>query len=128
MSGAVEVALALLAQDGRWFLQRRDPAAAHLPGLWEFPGGKVEPGESPELALRRELHEELGWSPGELRPLEPLGHAYAERTVRLHPFLAEGPARPRTPLAWGWFTAAEAARLKVPEANGPLLALLGCLP
>lgn len=127
MSRPVDVALALLAREGRWLLQRRDPAAAHLPGLWEFPGGKLEAGETPERALRRELQEELGWAPGALRPLEPLRHAYAERTVVLHPFLAEGPARPHTPLAWGWFTAAEAARLPVPEANGPLVALLARL-
>ncbi|HEU4951138.1 MAG TPA: NUDIX domain-containing protein [Holophagaceae bacterium] len=127
MSRAVEVALALLAREGRWFLQRRDAAASHLPGLWEFPGGKVEPGETPEQALRRELREELGWSPGALRPLDPLRHVYADRTVLLLPFSGEGPSRPRTPLAWGWFTALEAARLAVPEANGSLVTLLARL-
>ena len=121
---AVAVALALLHREGRWFLQRRDPASSHLPGRWEFPGGKVEEGESPEAALRRELGEELAWAPGPLRPLPPISHAYADRTVVLHPFQAEGPALPRTALAWGWFTAGEALRLPSPEANAPLLARL----
>jgi 8-oxo-dGTP diphosphatase len=125
---AVAVAIALLRRDGRWFLQRRDLASDHLAGLWEFPGGKVEPGESLEAALRRELMEELSWTPGELRALDAIPHVYPDRVVRLHPFMAEGPELPRTTLAWGWFRAAEAARLRVPEANAPLLELLERLP
>lgn len=120
----VAVALALLHRDRGWFLQRRPLDSKHLPGLWEFPGGKVERGESPEEALARELQEELSWSPGRIQALEPLVHAYADRTVMLHPFLAEGPAQPRASLAWGWFTAEEARRLEIPEANAPLLAIL----
>lgn len=118
------VSIALLQREGRWFLQRRDLHSAHLAGAWEFPGGKVESGESPEQALERELREELNWSPGPLRALAPITHAYADRAVTLHPFVAEGPELPRTTLAWGWFTALEASRLTVPEANRPLLELL----
>jgi mutator protein MutT len=124
----VAVAIALLHREGRWFLQRRDPESSHLPGLWEFPGGKVEKAESPDGALRRELREELSWAPGPLQALELITHAYTDRIVALHPFRAEGPALPRTALAWGWFSAEEASRLAVPEANGPLIALLGRLP
>ncbi|MBS1765923.1 MAG: NUDIX domain-containing protein [Acidobacteria bacterium] len=122
------MAIALLHRQGRWFLQRRALDAPHLPGLWEFPGGKIEPGESPETASRRELEEELSWNPGSLRALEPLTHAYADRVVELHPFLAEGPELPRASLAWGWFTATEATRLPAPEANAPLLTMLERLP
>ena len=125
---AVAVAIALLRREGRWFLQRRELSSDHLAGLWEFPGGKVEPGEAPEAALRRELMEELSWTPGKLRALEAITHAYPGRVVRLHPFVAEGPDLPRTALAWGWFRAAEAARLRVPEANMPLLEMLERLP
>lgn len=128
VSGTLAVAVALLHRDGRWFLQRRDLAAGHLPGCWEFPGGKTEAGESPEAALRRELREELAWTPGALRPLAVIRHPYPDRVVELHPFAGEGPDLPRTPLAWGWFTAPEAMRLKIPEANGPLVALLERLP
>ncbi len=124
----VAVALALLHRDGRWFLQRRALDAEHLPGLWEFPGGKVEPNESPEAGLIRELREELAWRPGPWVALEPIVHPYADRRVTLHPFLASGPELPRTALAWGWFTAIEARRLKTPEANATLIAALDRLP
>ena len=53
------VTAAILEEDGRVFVARRGPGR-HLAGKWEFPGGKVEPGETPEQALRRELEEELG--------------------------------------------------------------------
>ena len=125
---AVTVAVALLRREGRWFLQRRDLFSGHLAGAWEFPGGKAEPGESPEEALRRELMEELTWEAGALRALAPITHAYPDFIVTLHPFLAEGPELPRTALAWGWFSAAEVSRLRVPEANAPLLDLLGRIP
>ncbi|HJV91729.1 MAG TPA: (deoxy)nucleoside triphosphate pyrophosphohydrolase [Holophagaceae bacterium] len=117
----IEVALGLLERDGRWFLQRRDPEAEVLPGLWEFPGGKVEPGEAPEAACRRELQEELALGVAELQALEPLVHAYGTRSVRLHPYRVITAQVPRTELAWGWFTPEEIHRLAIPAANGPLL-------
>lgn len=124
----VAVSIALLRRDGRWFLQRRDLLSPYLPGAWEFPGGKLEVDETPEGALRRELMEELSWAPAALLALEPATHAYPDRVVVLHPFVAEGPELPRTALAWGWFTALETARLPVPEANAPLMGLLGRFP
>ncbi len=124
----VDVALALLRLEGRCFLQRRDLASLVLPGRWEFPGGKLEPGEAPEAALVRELAEELGLAAGDPRPLDPLMHAYGDRTVRLHPFLVAPGGLPRTTLAWGWFTPAEMLRLPLPEANLPLVARLEALP
>ncbi len=117
----VEVALGLLEREGRWFLQRRDPAGAVLPGLWEFPGGKVEPGESAADACRRELAEELGLRVLDLTPLQVQAFTYPDRRVRLHPFRLAVTGEPRTPLAWGWFTLGEIARLPIPPANGPLL-------
>lgn len=121
---SVDVVVALIPDGDRWFLQRRDPRSAVLPGLWEFPGGKVEPGESLEAALRRELQEEVGWTPERVALLTPVTHAYPHRRVTLHPFRCEGPGMPDTGLAWGWFTAAEVRRLRIPEANRELLAEL----
>jgi 8-oxo-dGTP diphosphatase len=118
---AVDVAVALVWQGGRLFLQRRDPHGAVLPGCWELPGGKVEPGESPGEALRRELKEEVGLDAAVLRPLPAIEHAYPDRRIRLHPFLVQAGSQPRTALAWGWFTPEEALNLPLPEANLPLI-------
>jgi mutator protein MutT len=114
-----EVALALLQREGRWFLQRRDPGNAVLPGLWEFPGGKVEAGESALVCLHRELREEVGLVAKEATPLPLL-----DGRVCLHPFLVQADGQPRTELAWGWFDVAEMARLPVPPMNQALLAML----
>jgi 8-oxo-dGTP pyrophosphatase MutT (NUDIX family) len=114
-----EVVLAVVVRAGRFLLQRRAASNPVLPGLWEFPGGKVEPGESHLGALARELREEVGMELRAARPLPPL-----EGPVRLHPFRVEAAGDPRTPLAWGWFTLAEAWRLPIPPANAALLRLL----
>jgi mutator protein MutT len=113
----VDVALAVVWRGGRLFLQRRDPAGAVLPGRWELPGGKVEAAETCEVALQRELQEEVALSAGILRGLPVREHIYPGLKVRLHPFLVRAGGDPRTPLAWGWFTPAEALRLPLPEAN-----------
>jgi 8-oxo-dGTP diphosphatase len=106
------VALALICRAERWFLQRRDPANAVLPGLWEFPGGKVEAGETPEQTLARELQEEVGLNLLSSHPWPVL-----EGAVQLHPFLVEVDGDPHTELGWGWFTAREMLKLPIPPMN-----------
>src|SRR5688572_6595740 len=78
----IEVSAGLVFRSGQLLITQRH-ATAHLGGLWEFPGGKREPGESFEQCLVRELREELGIevSVGEL--FETITHAYPERTVLL---------------------------------------------
>lgn len=78
------VAMALLDSHGRVLLAERPPGKA-MAGLWEFPGGKVEPGETPEAALQRELEEELGVTAAAaaLRPLTFASHTYAEQGFHL---------------------------------------------
>jgi mutator protein MutT len=118
------VVLGLVQRGGRWFLQRRDPGNDVLPGLWEFPGGKPDPGESQLDALRRELREELGWEPSSLTALEgtqSLEHRYPDRIVLLRPYTCQGELVVRTNQSWGWFTMAEMRRLPIPEANRSLL-------
>jgi 8-oxo-dGTP diphosphatase len=118
---SLDVAVALILDQGRCFAQRRDRASRSFPGLWELPGGKLEPLETPRAALLRELLEELSWRPRRVTRLPVLRHAYPDFAVTLHPFLCEGPAAPRTTLSWGWFTRAEMARLAMPEASRGLL-------
>ena len=77
MKTLVVVAVALIDAEGRVLLAQR-PEGKSLAGLWEFPGGKVEPGETPEAALIRELHEELGIDTWQscLAPLTFASHSY----------------------------------------------------
>lgn len=79
------VCLVLQNADGAILATRR-PVHKHLGGLWEFPGGKIEPGETAEAALRREIIEELHLELGDLQPLVPVEHAYDFGTIRLLPF------------------------------------------
>jgi len=120
----IEAAIALIGREGRWFLQRRDLTATMLPGLWEFPGGKLEPKEASLAALQRELQEELAWVPSRLEALPVLWDVNAQRELRLHPFRAEGASTLGTALAWGWFTAEEIQRLPIPPTNVALLRFL----
>jgi 8-oxo-dGTP diphosphatase len=80
----VDVAVGVLIDaDGRFLLTSR-PEGKVYEGHWEFPGGKVEAGESIEQALRRELHEELGISIGGAAPWQVAMHDYPHALVRLH--------------------------------------------
>ena len=82
----IEVSAGLIFRDGKLLITQR-PAAAHLGGLWEFPGGKREPGESFEQCLARELREELGVEVAVGELFESVTHAYPEKTVHLQFFL-----------------------------------------
>jgi len=81
----IEVAVAVIEKNGRVLLQER-PAGGLLAGLWEFPGGKVEPGESLIAALRREIREELGVEIEGIRRLATVRHAYTRFEATLHAF------------------------------------------
>src|SRR6185369_17339571 len=78
----IEVAAGLVFCEGKLLITQRN-ADTHLGGLWEFPGGKREPGESFEQCLIRELHEELGIEVTVRELVESLTHAYPEKTVLL---------------------------------------------
>ena len=119
----VTVVAAIIRRHGHLLLTQR-PEGVHLAGQWEFPGGKVELGESHEVALRREIAEELGITI-EAGPLYMASaHQYPERAVHLHFFecrILEGEPEARNATALGWFTPEELSGLDVPEANGALV-------
>jgi 8-oxo-dGTP diphosphatase len=122
------VAAALADGQGRVLLQRRSPGRA-MAGLWEFPGGKVEPDERPEAALVRELEEELGIEV-EVDALSPAAFASADNAGRhmlLLLFLCRqwsGEPRPLDAAELAWVLPADMAALPMPPADGPLIPLL----
>jgi 8-oxo-dGTP diphosphatase len=82
----MDVVCGVIGNESGQFLACLRPAGKHLGGLWEFPGGKVDPGESPESALVRELLEELAVRVEVEAALSPVIWNYGERTIRLLPF------------------------------------------
>jgi mutator protein MutT len=119
----IDVAAALIFREGKILITRR-AAAAHLGGLWEFPGGKREPGETFEQCLARELDEELGVKAkvGEL--FAEITHVYAEKTVHLKFFrcrLLEGEPQPLACAAVEWVGKPELADYDFPAADALLL-------
>jgi 8-oxo-dGTP diphosphatase len=126
----IAVAAGLIFRAGRLLITRR-PEGSHLAGLWEFPGGKLEPGETWEAALSRELHEELGVTVSVGRQFTEVCHAYPGKTVRLRFFvctLEQGEPRPLGCAAVSWVTATELPRYAFPPADEQLLAQLPRAP
>jgi len=110
------------ALDGdRWLVQQR-PLEGLLGGLWEFPGGKLGPGESPPQALRREFREELGAEPAELEHLGEVRHAYTHFKVVISLFACRmDPAAVHPRLPFRWVTLAELRALPLPAATLKML-------
>ena len=126
VAAVVEVVAAVVERDGRYLITRR-LEGTHLAGLWEFPGGKILPGEEPEDALRRELHEELGIEAEVTGHREVIEFTYPERTVRLHPIdcrWLSGEPHPTGCEDPRWVAPAELGGYEFPPANAPLLASL----
>nr|WP_194245647.1 (deoxy)nucleoside triphosphate pyrophosphohydrolase [Donghicola mangrovi] len=121
-------AVALIDPDGRVLLAQR-PEGKSQAGLWEFPGGKVEPGESPEDALVRELHEELGiqtWNSC-LAPLTFASHAYEDFHLLMPLFACrkwEGIPSPREGQTLAWALAKDLRDYPMPPADIPLIPIL----
>lgn len=120
------IVVAAIESDGRLLLTRR-PEGTHLAGLWELPGGKLEPGESPDEALRREVREELGVELTSSSPIVFSHHRYPEREVLLLFYrctVASLPAYSPEGLELRWASLEEIDALAFPPANAPLLEAL----
>lgn len=121
-------AVALIDADGRVLLAQR-PEGKSLAGLWEFPGGKVEEGETPEACLIRELEEELGINTWKscLAPLTFASHSY-EKFHLLMPLFAcrrwEGVPQPREGQKLAWVAPQHLKDYPMPPADIPLIPIL----
>ena len=121
-------AVALIDPDGRILLAQR-PEHKSMGGLWEFPGGKVEPSETPEEALIRELQEELGINTWEscLAPLTFASHSYEEFHLLMPVFACrkwEGNPTPQEGQNLAWVRVNEMRTYPMPPADEPLIAML----
>jgi 8-oxo-dGTP diphosphatase len=122
------VAVALVDIDGRVLIARR-PQGKAMAGLWEFPGGKLHEGETPEAALVRELHEELGIdTKGScLAPIGFASHGYDDFHLLMPLYVCrvwKGTIHPREGQELAWVRPARLADYPMPPADAPLIPLL----
>ena len=121
-------ACALVDPDGRVLIAQR-PAGKNMGGLWEFPGGKMEPGETPERTLIRELHEELGITVKEdcLAPLTFASHSYADFHLLMPLYICrrwEGTMQAKEHPAIKWVRPRDLKDYPMPPADVPLVPML----
>lgn len=128
MKVVLVAAVALVDADGRVLLAQR-PEGKSMAGLWEFPGGKIEAGETPEAALIRELQEELGidtWASC-LAPLSFASHAYEGFHLLMPLFICrkwQGQPQSREGQALKWVRPADLRNYPMPPADLPLIPVL----
>jgi len=123
MDGPVRVVAGVVVDGGRVLLTRRRPGT-HLEGLWEFPGGKVEAGESDAAALVRELREEIGVTVRVDEVFEFVTHAYPERTVALCFYrcrIVEGTPEALDVADVAWVALEDLPGYPLPPADAPLV-------
>lgn len=121
-------AVALVDADGRVLLAER-PEGKSLAGLWEFPGGKVEPGETPEACLIRELREELGIDTWQscLAPLTFASHSYDDFHLLMPLYVCrrwQGTPHPQEGQRLAWVRAKDLKNYPMPPADLPLIPIL----
>jgi 8-oxo-dGTP diphosphatase len=123
----VHVAVGVIRNQQQQILLALRPDDVHQGGLWEFPGGKVEPAETIQQALARELEEELGITPTQVQPLIEIHHDYPDKSVFLDvwwvdAFSGEPEGREGQPVRW--VPIDELPAYDFPEANQPIVAAI----
>lgn len=119
-----EVACAIIKKGDEILITRRSESMPH-PGLWEFPGGKLREGESPEQCITRELQEELNISVGVIQLLASQAHAYPGKSIRLIPLVCEivsGEIELQQHSALAWIRRDELDRYDLLEADMKVIA------
>ena len=124
----IEVAIGVLVQNGKMLIQKRPPQGL-MANLWEFPGGKLQPGETPEQALHREFQEELRLNICDLERITVIRHSYTSFKVKLHAFRCRLRHSRQQPVlgaavALRWVTREQLEELPFPAANRKLIGLL----
>ncbi len=123
VSKNIKVAIAVIKKGDKVFIQKR-PATGLMAGLWEFPGGKIEKGESAIKALHREVKEEVGISISNVRPIKKIKHAYTSFKVDLHCFAAdheEGEVQLKSASDGRWVELSDLEKYPFPAANVQLI-------
>lgn len=128
MSESLEIAVGIIrnAADNRIFITQRQKRS-HLAGLWEFPGGKIESGETAAQGLARELEEEIGINISDPVLLQTLNYRYPEKSLVLHFFVVEkwrGEPYGKEGQAGRWQAVSELNGEEFPEANRPIVSLI----
>ncbi|MCB5161423.1 8-oxo-dGTP diphosphatase MutT [Marinomonas algarum] len=122
----IKVAAGIICQDDAFFIALRKKEQ-HQGGLWEFPGGKCDDGESPDTTLVRELKEECGITATEYYPFKLISHDYGDKQVELHFYKViafEGIAEGQEGQETRWVTASDLHLYAFPEANQAIVSAL----
>ncbi|MBV9865297.1 MAG: 8-oxo-dGTP diphosphatase MutT [Abitibacteriaceae bacterium] len=120
----LHIAIAIVWRDGKVLVTKRPDDADHLPGLWEFPGGKCDDGELPSACAMREVQEEVGIAVKIVGEHEPVIHTYPERRITLHSFdcaITQGEPQPLQAADLRWLAPHELSDHDFPAANAQLL-------
>jgi len=116
----IQAVIAIIQKDGYYFIQKRPPFGL-LAGLWEFPGGKIEYGESPKKALRRELKEELSLQLKSARYLFEVKHCYTQFKVNLSVFACSVRNQPKVDANHRWINYKDFSKYPLPSASSKII-------
>ncbi|MFA5059981.1 MAG: A/G-specific adenine glycosylase [Candidatus Omnitrophota bacterium] len=116
----IDVAVAIIKRGDKYFIQKR-PSKGLLADLWEFPGGKIEKGETPSIALIREMKEELSLSVRSTKYLFKVAHFYTQFRVRLHVFLCHPEAFPRGDSTHKWVSSSQFQQFPMPSGSAKIV-------